>query len=59
MDRRLIQTDRRDYRPGRLGCGISWMRHAGGALTLPVTALTLGVVAPPVAALLVLRSRRP
>jgi hypothetical protein len=35
------------------------MRHAGGALTLPVTALALGVVAPPVAALLVLRSGRP
>ncbi|MHB8817028.1 MAG: hypothetical protein ACYDAE_27705 [Steroidobacteraceae bacterium] len=35
------------------------MRHAGGALALPVTALTLGVVAPPVAALLVLRSGRP
>ena len=35
------------------------MRHARGALALPVTPLALGVVAPSVAALLVLRSGRP
>lgn len=58
MDRRLAETDRPDYRRGRPGWGMSLMRHAGGALARPVAALALGVVAPAVLALLVLRPRR-